>query len=96
MSEYDEYVCPKVMTSKDFISFPAPPPPRSDPCPESDQHETVYASKHDKLFRSAFVPSDVRLTGLAVHSRHLAPCSAGFCVGLAGVEGLGGAGLADV
>jgi len=74
-----------------YIKFPlCSPPPRSDQtlatsATKSDQLETVDFML-DKLFRSAFVPSDVRLTGLAVHSRHLAPCSAGFCVGLAGVR----------
>lgn len=46
----------------------------------------LYRFEHiDKLFRSALAATDVRLTGLAVHSRHLTPCSAGFCVGRAGV-----------
>jgi hypothetical protein len=46
----------------------------------------LYRFEHlDKLFRSALAAPDVRLTGLAVHSRHLTPCSAGFCVGRAGV-----------
>lgn len=71
-----------------------PPPPRLDPCPKSEQLETVYASKHDKLFRlGALRPSDVRLTGLPVHSRHLTPSSTGHRVGLAGVEDLGAAEL---
>jgi hypothetical protein len=51
---------------------------------QSDQFSTVH-SNIDKLFRSALAATDVRLTGLAVHSRHLTPCSAGFCVGRAGV-----------